>query len=344
MRRSRKVTLDLDPEGDPIGGWLRGRNVPRRRFDGYVQLIGALEGLTSRSRQTSQTREGTMSKSIRGWWVGGAAACIAVAALAVIALSGGGLAHGRTAPIQKTGAPLTPEEWQQLTANTTTTTPAVQVTPTGNVTCAAASKSKVQLTLYQFRVGSGATDSNLGDPSGRWDMVTNTESSDVYTGPVTLPAPSGSGTGYDQVQTTTTDCSGQSVTESTPPLEVGNGPVSGASVPSAPQNPNLSVYPVKGQADPTWTVSWNPPASMASCNGEPPSDYIATVESSPDGSSNWIPVYEFNYAHSGEQGQLMPYMAGHQNMYFRVLVSLVTPCGQAGAAATSNVVNAGPDF
>jgi hypothetical protein len=339
MRRSDKVTLDLDPDGDPIGGWVSGRNVAPRRFDGYVQLIGVLEGRHSRSRHSFQTREDQMVKSVRMMWAGGLAVCVAVAALAIVALSGGGSAHGRTAQVRKTAQPITPEEWQQLTNSNSYATPTVVVTPTGNVTCATASSSKLDITLMQFRTGSGAVDGNLGDPGGRWTPISYTTSPGIAVSPVTLPAASGGGTGYDQVQTSGTDCSGQSTTETTPPLQVGNGSVSGVSVPSAPQNPNLSMYRIQGQSNVTSRVSWSPPASMASCSGGPASDYIVTLESSPDGTSSWVPVYEQNYASSNEQLSVGSYMLQH-GQYVRVLVSLATPCGQAGPAATSNVINA----
>ncbi|HVC68668.1 MAG TPA: hypothetical protein VNC61_00240 [Acidimicrobiales bacterium] len=38
-----RLTLDIDGHDVHPSGWLHGDDLPPRRFEGYVQLIGALE-------------------------------------------------------------------------------------------------------------------------------------------------------------------------------------------------------------------------------------------------------------------------------------------------------------
>jgi hypothetical protein len=39
---SQRLIVELEP-GEPISGWVEGEGVPRRRFDGLLELIALLE-------------------------------------------------------------------------------------------------------------------------------------------------------------------------------------------------------------------------------------------------------------------------------------------------------------
>jgi hypothetical protein len=45
MTGALKVTLELEIGADPICGEVYANGFPRRKFNGYVQLIGVLEAL-----------------------------------------------------------------------------------------------------------------------------------------------------------------------------------------------------------------------------------------------------------------------------------------------------------
>jgi len=52
-----RITLDLDRDGQPPHGWLRVGEQQPREFDGYVQLISALESLRSGQRRAGRVAD-----------------------------------------------------------------------------------------------------------------------------------------------------------------------------------------------------------------------------------------------------------------------------------------------